>query len=214
MPASAAAVFADRLQELLLEHDMNYAGLARSLHVAKSTTIEWREKMPRAEYLLAVAELFDVSVDWLLGRPDAVKWSPLLQAHRSQLRLHLANQSDCRDMTPSQRLAYALAVWREIDQRPDRDRLLAARLGVSTVVLEHLQTAAMQVEEGVLRRFSLLTGVPYRWFLTGELDELSAEGLREFVPAILGFQAAGVTAEELTANATILIKMIEHMRTL
>lgn len=63
-------MFAERLQLLLDEHDESQAGLARKVPAISQPSIsEWvrGESEPKAAAIVAVADHFGVSVDWLLG---------------------------------------------------------------------------------------------------------------------------------------------------
>jgi len=61
-----------RLEELAKEHDVKYCKIARKMPFPYSYFYDWfhRNTLPTLEYLKAIAEYFDVSVDYLLGRTD------------------------------------------------------------------------------------------------------------------------------------------------
>ena len=66
-------MFALRLKELRAERDISQRELARALNVSIGAIGNWesRTRMPDAEKLQQIADFFDVSVDYLLGRTDA-----------------------------------------------------------------------------------------------------------------------------------------------
>ena len=65
-------VFANRLLELRKEKGISQATLARKLQVSFSVVCYWEtdRSEPTAPNLVKLAEFFDVSVDYLLGRTD------------------------------------------------------------------------------------------------------------------------------------------------
>lgn len=64
--------FAFRLKQLRDEKDISQAALAKSIDIGASTIAMWEtgERYPTAQYLDKVANFFDVSTDYLLGRTD------------------------------------------------------------------------------------------------------------------------------------------------
>lgn len=61
-----------RLKELRKEHEWSQKLLADQLNVAQNTVSQWErgEREPDFEMLSKIAELFEVSTDYLLGRTD------------------------------------------------------------------------------------------------------------------------------------------------
>ena len=64
--------FAFRLKQLRDEKDISQVALAKSIDIGASTVAMWEtgERYPTAQYLDKVANFFDVSTDYLLGRTD------------------------------------------------------------------------------------------------------------------------------------------------
>ncbi len=65
-------IFAKKLKELLKENNLNNSTFAAKCGIPRTTINSWTEckKIPKADALLVVAEFFNVSVDFLLGRED------------------------------------------------------------------------------------------------------------------------------------------------
>ncbi len=65
-------LFSQRLKELRNESFLSQNELAQSLKYAQSNICEWEKGTvePRASALLAIADFFQVSTDYLLGRTD------------------------------------------------------------------------------------------------------------------------------------------------
>ncbi len=65
-------IFADRLLELRKEKGISQAKLAKQLEVSYGVVCYWEtdRSEPTAPNLVKIADFFDVSVDYLLGRVD------------------------------------------------------------------------------------------------------------------------------------------------
>ena len=65
-------VFAQKLKELLKDNNLNNTTFSKKCGIPRTTINSWVEckKVPRADALLIVAEFFNVSTDFLLGRQD------------------------------------------------------------------------------------------------------------------------------------------------
>lgn len=64
------SVFAKRLKDLRESSGMSQSELALALHIDRTTVAGYEicRRFPDAETMCAIADLFDVSVDYLLGR--------------------------------------------------------------------------------------------------------------------------------------------------
>lgn len=65
-------IFATRLKELRNERKISQAKLAKMLHSSESIICYWETNRsePTAPYLIKLADIFDVTVDYLLGRTE------------------------------------------------------------------------------------------------------------------------------------------------
>lgn len=61
---------ADRIKHLRKQHDMTQADLARKLSITRSSINAWEMgiSVPSTQSLVELADIFDVSTDYLLGR--------------------------------------------------------------------------------------------------------------------------------------------------
>ena len=64
--------FGERLKELRLEHELTQLELAKKLFIAKSSICKYEKdnNFPEASLLQKIADYFNVSVDYLLGKSD------------------------------------------------------------------------------------------------------------------------------------------------
>ena len=63
-------IFSERLKELRLEKDLSQKEVADLVHVNRVTYTKWErgKREPSFENLVKLADLLDVSLDWLFGR--------------------------------------------------------------------------------------------------------------------------------------------------
>lgn len=66
----------ERVKELSKKRDKNLKEVAIELGFSENAFYKWKTQSPKAETLEKVAEYFDVSVDYLLGRTDDPHFSP------------------------------------------------------------------------------------------------------------------------------------------
>lgn len=65
-------IFIERLDELLNAKGMTRADLLRELKLGKNSFLNWQTRgtLPHGTTLVKLADYFDVSIDWLVGRSD------------------------------------------------------------------------------------------------------------------------------------------------
>lgn len=72
VPSQAGENFYVRLKGLAEERQMKLSALSRFMSFAPNSVYEWirTKSLPSLDYLLEIADFFDVSMDYLLGRTD------------------------------------------------------------------------------------------------------------------------------------------------
>lgn len=60
----------DRIKQLARNRGVSLKKVATDLGFGENTIYKWKTQSPKAEYLEKVADYFDVTVDYLLGRND------------------------------------------------------------------------------------------------------------------------------------------------
>lgn len=65
-------IFAERLKELRLEHNLTQVELAQKTNTSKSVISAWElgQNEPSVSSLISLAKFFDVSLDYLCGLDD------------------------------------------------------------------------------------------------------------------------------------------------
>ncbi len=74
-PAKIPSTFFDRLAQLTEGKGVKYSALSHTLSFAPNAVYEWirTNSLPSLDYLVELAQYFNVSVDYLLGRTDERK---------------------------------------------------------------------------------------------------------------------------------------------
>ncbi|MDE5601667.1 MAG: helix-turn-helix domain-containing protein [Clostridia bacterium] len=69
--------FAERLNELIIEKDLTQSKLAESINVEPSTISRYlsKQNIPEIDILIRIADYFNCSVDFLIGRTEIVSSS-------------------------------------------------------------------------------------------------------------------------------------------
>ncbi len=72
LKAETAETFLSRYQELKAEKNLTDYAVAQKLHITTSYTTNWKNKnyIPSIANLTVLSEIFNVSIDYLLGRTD------------------------------------------------------------------------------------------------------------------------------------------------
>ena len=65
----------DRIENLMMENEMSQADLSRATGISTGLISQWkkRSQTPSSKKLAQIADYFDVSVDYLLGKTDIKK---------------------------------------------------------------------------------------------------------------------------------------------
>ena len=65
-------ILSKRIKELRLEQKMTQKALASMLHVQRSTVAgyETKDRQPQLDVIVKIADIFNVTTDYLLGRTD------------------------------------------------------------------------------------------------------------------------------------------------
>lgn len=79
--------FSKRLKALRIQNHMTQQDVANAINVARTTITgyETKNRQPSHEKLTALAELFDVSVDFLIDPTDSTNGDPLILQHEMEV---------------------------------------------------------------------------------------------------------------------------------
>ena len=93
-------IFSDKLHLLRIERNLSQQQLSEALNVSKSriSMYEQGERQPNLEMLVSIANYFNVSTDYLLGRSDGSSATSTLNANESKELKTLINT--VKDLDP------------------------------------------------------------------------------------------------------------------
>ena len=72
-----------KIKELCMENNTNLATLEKTLSLGNGTISRWDSSSPSADKLSRVADHFDVSTDYLLGRTEDRTGTLTIAAHKN-----------------------------------------------------------------------------------------------------------------------------------
>lgn len=79
----------DRLKKLCDEQGISVNKLEERIGLGKNTLYSWKKKVPTGSNLTRVADYFDVSVDYLLGRTDKKRYYDLTEKDEKTIQKEL-----------------------------------------------------------------------------------------------------------------------------
>ena len=91
----------NNIKELRISKGLKQSDLANLLHVAQTTISNWENDRTEPDFdsLRQMAELFDVSADYLLGQSDVKKKEkPVVKVDRLNRKLELPNDENLQRM--------------------------------------------------------------------------------------------------------------------
>ena len=64
-------MFWERFEKLCNEHNITPTALVNKITNSSSNATVWKKKLPKTDYLIEIANYFNVSIDYLLGIADS-----------------------------------------------------------------------------------------------------------------------------------------------
>ncbi|WP_368243249.1 MULTISPECIES: helix-turn-helix domain-containing protein [Enterococcus] len=95
----------DRVKVLAAEKQITLAELERKLNFANSSIRRWGERTPGADKIQKVADFFDVSTDYLLGRTEKRRYYDLTEKDKRDIQKEL--ELIIEDMKNSDAIAFS-----------------------------------------------------------------------------------------------------------
>lgn len=99
-----------RIKDLANTHHISIAELERKLDFANGSVTKWDKQSPSAERLQKVADYFDVTTDYLLGRTNTPQFT-----HRDELDVQKTLEEMTEGLNNESSLAYMKNGGEEID---------------------------------------------------------------------------------------------------
>lgn len=187
-----------RLRQLREGLGLVLQDVANLFGTSRNVPSQWEGGLrePSYEHLLALADFYGVTADWLLGREGAEKDSPRVKLVKNQLHDYLRlRESTLRGTTPGQRLKLAAEFL--MSQEPTTFSLerMARQILISPEVFQQMLFDQAIATGLVVQRFAQLANLPELWFYQPE-PQLE-DPFVKFRTLVERFQAEGLTPEDV-----------------
>ncbi|MDF2628574.1 MAG: Helix-turn-helix domain [Symbiobacteriaceae bacterium] len=162
-----------RLKELRQELGWTLEDVAERVGVTqRGVASNWeatnqRRRIPPITTLLALQRWYGVSMDYLLGHPDAERDSPAVKRARKNLREQLRSMTELEKIAPSNRARRVLTVAMELSPEVFFLERVAAYLFLETVDLVELMASGLWTE-ALVERLAAILGLKSEWFYSLE----------------------------------------------
>lgn len=110
----------DILKKLCDEQGISVNTLEERIELGKNTLYSWKKNTPKGSNLIRVADYFDVSVDYLLGRTDKKRYYDLTDRDEQSIQKELKKIIDGEDVDN----AFAAFDGRILDELNEEDKEL------------------------------------------------------------------------------------------
>lgn len=114
----------DRLKKLCEEQKISVVELEEKLGFGRNSLYGWKKKIPNGANLEKVADYFDVSVDYLLGRTDKRRYYDLTEKDELAIQRELKKRINGEDVDNAF-AAFDGRVLEDLDEE-DRELLIAS----------------------------------------------------------------------------------------
>lgn len=121
----------DRVKELSEQRGENLKTVAVKLGFSENAFYKWKIQSPKSETLEKVADYFDVSTDYLLGRTDKKRYYDLTEKDEQDIQKELKKIIDGDDVDS----AFAAFDGRILDELDEEDRQLLINSWENTLKL-------------------------------------------------------------------------------
>jgi len=121
----------ERVKELCKEHSITVKTLEERLDLPNNTIYQWKTRKPGTDRLERVADYFDVSTDYLLGRTDKKRYYDLTEKDERDIQKELKKIINGEDVDN----AFAAFDGRVLDDLNEEDKELLISSWESTLRL-------------------------------------------------------------------------------
>lgn len=168
--------FKNRLRELRHERDMGQREVEELLNLRPGAVTQYERGLrePGFAMLVKMADLFDASLDYLMGVPDAPRESPALAGARRRLQAAVRQAgSDPRLLRPGRRLAAILALAEQAAPEVFGSARLGRQLSIPTASLRLAQEGRGDLSEGIAVKLATYLGFEPDWLVRRAAHTLS-----------------------------------------
>jgi transcriptional regulator with XRE-family HTH domain len=187
-----------RLRHLRESYGLVQQDVANLFSTSRNVPSQWESgaREPSLVNILKLADYYGVTVDWLLGIPDAERDSPVVRRVKRELGDYLRLREPFLKYTgPGERLQ--LAVGFLCEQDPDHFSVegIARYLTITPDTFAAMMNGQAMVTGPVIQRFSVFANLPEVWFWQPE-PQLGDPTVR-YQDLVQRFHAEGLQPEEI-----------------
>ena len=163
MVISVINQFGNRLRQLRTDRCLRQRDLEQALSLRPGTMSQYERgvREPDFDLLMIIADKLEVSLDYLLGRPEAQMESPALAAARRQLQDALGQAA----ATGGSRLPLVLELAEQVSPSQFGLQRLAQRLTVTAGTLNACRSGIGSLPQTTLLELARHLGVPPEWLM-------------------------------------------------
>ncbi|UOQ85657.1 helix-turn-helix domain-containing protein [Gracilibacillus salinarum] len=121
----------ERVKKLCDEQGMSIVELEEKIGFGRNSLYKWKKQNPKTETLEKVADYFDVSTDYLLGRTDKKRYYDLTEKDEQAIQRELKKIIDGEDVDS----AFAAFDGRVLEELNEEDRELLIQSWANTLRL-------------------------------------------------------------------------------
>jgi transcriptional regulator with XRE-family HTH domain len=187
-----------RLRQLRENYGLVQQDVADLFGTNRNVVSQWESgaREPSLEIILRLAEFYGVTVDWLLGVPNADKDSPDVRQIKRELGDYLrTKEHSLKYSGPSVRLKLAVDYLQERDSTRLSVERIAQAVNITHSTFVEMMEGRVMVSTPVIQRFAEYAKLPELWFWQPEPQLGDPTG--KYQDLAQRFHAEGLQPEEI-----------------
>lgn len=187
-----------RLRQLRENYGLVQQDVADLFQTNRNVASQWESgaREPSLENILRLTMFYGVTVDWLLGVPNADKDAPDVRQIKRELGDYLRlKESTLKRTGPEVRLKLAVDFLRERDSEQFAVERIAQAVNITPSTFEEMMEGRVRVSGPVIQRFADYAKLPELWFWQPE-PQLGDPTVK-YQDLVQRFHAEGLQPEEI-----------------
>lgn len=187
-----------RLRQLRENYGLVQQDVADHFETKRNVVSQWESgaREPSLENILKLATFYGVTVDWLLGVPNADKDAPDVRQIKRELGDYLRHKEHSLKYSgPEVRLKLAVDYLRERDSTQFTVERIAQAVNITPSTFLEMMEGRVRVSGPVIQRFADYAKLPELWFWQPE-PQLGDPTVR-YQDLVQRFHAEGLSPEEI-----------------
>lgn len=190
--------FGNRLRQLRESYGLVQQDVADHFQTSRNVPSQWESgaREPSLQIVLALAAFYGVTVDWLLGVPNADKDAPDVRQIKRELGDYLRHKEHTLKYSgPEVRLQLAVEYLQERDSQRFSLERIAQAVNITPTAFAAMMAGSVRVSGPVIERFADYTKLPQLWFWQPE-PQLGDPTI-QYRDLVQRFHAEGLSPEEI-----------------